>query len=738
MMNEVIHEFLLETSENLAQLDLDLVALEQEPGSREMLTRVFRTLHTIKGSAGFLGLRKLQAVAHAAENLLSRLTTGELTFNKSIAGALLLTVDAIRRVLRALEATEDEGDDDHTALLHALEELAGELDLVVPQEPAGTERTPAPEPPPPTHAEKSPTPAPPAVFDAAIRVNVDVLNQMMNLVGELVLARNQVLQCGSRGPGPALQAAVQRLNGLTTELQTSVMKTRLQAIGTLWGKFPRLVRDLAVDCGKQVRFVMEGSDTELDRTILEAIRDPLTHMLRNAVDHGIEAPAERRRRGKPSEGQLALAARHEGSTVVIEIADDGGGIDPERVRARALEAELIAPEQADHLSEQELLHLIFLPGFSTADAVTHLSGRGVGMDVVRANVEKLGGTVAVESTLGAGTTVRLKIPLTLAIIPALTVTSRRERYAIPQLSLLELLRLDGGVETIHGAPVYRHRGRLLPLVHLDAVLPIDAPPGAGNGGLNIVVLQAEEGPFGLVVEAIHDPEEIVVKPLPPLLQGLNVFAGATIRGDGRLALILDVPGLARRAGVAGAGREPAPAAHLAASTNGHHQLVLFSTGDGRQLALPLAQVARLEEFPRSSLEHAGTGLVVQYRDDVLPLLDLATALPSRRTGCQPVLSEDRLPACPTVQILVHAGIGRRVGLVVERIVDIVEEPLGARTRGQQPGILGTTVIRGRVTEVLDLDAILRPPGAAEDEELEVAPAGASASGRLEHMSCDGS
>lgn len=393
--------------------------------------------------------------------------------------------------------------------------------------------------------------------DTSIRVDVGLLDKLMNLVGELVLARNQITQFGSSQEDPAFLGTVQRLNLLTGELQAGVMKTRMQPVGSVWGKFPRLVRDLAVACGKQVRIDMEGQETELDRTIIEAVRDPLTHMVRNAVDHGIEPPAERAAWGKPAEGRLFLHALHEGGKVVIELTDDGGGIDPRRVRDKALLSGLVTPEQAARLGDRELLDLIFLPGFSTTDRVTQFSGRGVGMDVVRTNIEKIGGTVDVDSTLGRGTTIRMKIPLTLAIIPALVVSTGGDRYAIPQVSLLELVRLEGeqvrkGVEQFHGIPVYRLRGNLLPLVYLDRELGVE-PIRAGDE-INIVVLQADDRPFGLVVDAIRDTEEIVVKPLQKALKGIGVFSGATIMGDGNVALILDVLGLAQRAGVVSGAR----------------------------------------------------------------------------------------------------------------------------------------------------------------------------------------
>ncbi|QJW93614.1 Signal transduction histidine kinase CheA [Frigoriglobus tundricola] len=560
-MNDIVRDFLLESHESLAQLDLDLVTLEQEPGERETLARVFRTIHTVKGTAGFLGLAKLQNVSHAAETLLGRLRAGELTFTAEIAGALLGVVDAIRQMLAQLEATEQEGDGDYSAHVRALEQLTrdpGSSRARKPQEPVPDSPAPAPAPPePPRAAPGDEEPRAPHISDTSVRVDTGLLDTLMTLVGELVLARNQIVQFNRAQEGTAYHSAVQRLNTLTTELQAGVTKTRMQPIGNLWAKFPRLVRDLAVACGKQVRLELEGHDTELDRSIIEAVRDPLTHMVRNAVDHGIEPPAGRAAAGKPAEGRVRLHAFHEGGKVVIEITDDGAGIDPVRVRDKALAAQLIAPDRAAAMTERELLRLVFLPGFSTADRVSPLSGRGVGMDVVRTNIEKIGGTVDLDSQRGLGTTLRMRIPLTLAIVPALIVTTGGDRYAIPQVNLIELLRIDGAVtwgavENVYGAPVYRLRDALLPLVYLHRVLGVD-PADAPGDALHVVVVQADDYRFGLVVDAIHDTEEIVVKPLQKPLKPVGVFAGATIMGDGQVALILDVPGVGQRARAAGRG-----------------------------------------------------------------------------------------------------------------------------------------------------------------------------------------
>ncbi len=739
-MNEIVREFLLETHENLGQLELDLVTLERDPGERETLGRVFRTLHTVKGTAGFLGLAKLQAVGHAGENLLSRLRAGDLAFDAEIATTLLGVVDAFRKILASIEATGQEDDRDYTDLTQALDRLTKRvaggdgrprtpssspgLHASVASSPPAAQRSIAgPDAPPP--AEPSEVRGP-AVADTSVRVDVGLLDKLMTLVGELVLARNQVLQFSATQEDAPFLGTVQRLNLLTTELQAGVMKTRMQPVGNVWGKFPRVVRDLAAACGKQVRIDMDGQETELDRTIVEAVRDPLTHLVRNAVDHGIEPPSERAARGKPAEGRLLLHACHEGGKVVIEIGDDGGGIDPTRVRDKAVRAGLVSPEQAARMSERELVNLVFLPGFSTADRVTHFSGRGVGMDVVRTNVEKIGGTVDVESRPGRGTSVRMKIPLTLAIIPALTVTTGGDRYAIPQVSLLELVRLGGdrvreAVEFVHGVSVYRLRGNLLPLVYLDRLLQVESARRDG-GELLIVVLQSDDCPFGLVVDDVHDTEEIVVKPLQKPLKGIGAFAGATIMGDGRVALILDIPGLAQRAGVVSGVRERAQADRPpSAVTAGDRQIVLlFATTRGERMAVPLSAVARLEEVPGSAVERVGGHVVIQYRGQILPLVHVARALGGKRKrggrsdrSRQPRRDEPaRAGANDTIPVVVTAGPGRPVGLIVGRVIDIVEEVIVTRSPPRRPGVLFTAVVQGRVTEFLDVEWTVRSAGPA--------------------------
>jgi len=774
---ELIQEFLIESGENLARLDQEFVKLEQRPSDRELLSSIFRTIHTIKGTCGFLGFSTLEAVTHRAENILSELREGRRVLSPALTTLLLETVDVVKSILAHIEATGGEGSETYEGLRERLQAAADQQDTAkaaAPQGPpagagvaspeaqskskkAARDKPPklaspeadapliAPPPPaiperasegaalrqPPAAAESKPAAPPPAaaaqaappsgkqapsgeaepagvargsLSESTIRVDISVLDSLMNLVGELVLARNQIIQFTTTQRDAAFTATSQRLNLITTELQAHIMKTRMQPIGVVWNKLPRVVRDLGQSFGKQIELQMEGADTELDRTIIEAIKDPLTHIVRNSCDHGIEAPEERAAAGKAPKGTLALRAYHEGGQVNIEISDDGAGIDAQRLKEKAIQSGMLTLERAERLSEHELVNLIFLAGLSTAKHVTKVSGRGVGMDVVRTNIEKIGGSIDLQSRLGRGTTIKIRIPLTLAIIPALVVVCRGQRFAIPQVNLVELVRLeDGGeqkIESIHGAPVYRLRGKLLPLVYLDQILELNRTTQQRQSVSNIIVLQADERTFGLVVDGVNDTAEIVVKPLGKLLKGIDCYAGATIMGDGAVALILDVMGLAQRGGVIGETKEQVLSMHEhSEETAGERQAVLlFRSGDADRLAVPLSAVNRLEEFPRNSIERSAGRLVVQYRNQILPLVPLADHLSGGGSFSGVGVGQDS----EQVQVIVFQHEGKRIGVLVEEILDIVEEQTTIRSRAGRPGILGSAVVGNRVTDFIDL------------------------------------
>ena len=739
-MDDIVKEFLVESYEGLDQLERDLVSLEQSPNDKGLLGSIFRCIHSIKGTCGFLGFTKLESVAHAGESLLSLMRDGSLVLNAELASALLAVVDAVREILTAIEAGGKEGEGDYGQLIERLEQLrdggkgqqsesaAAEL----PSEAEETSESPsaadgsavaatvsANEPPEaPANDDVSPGASPSgdqeaqsqartsSISENNIRVEVGLLDKLMNLVGELVLARNQVLQFSATQEDSGFVATTQRLNLITTELQEGVMKTRMQPIGNVWSKFPRVVRDLARASGKLVRIQMEGKETEIDKTLIEAIRDPLTHLIRNSVDHGIEPPEERAKRGKKPEGRLLLRAFHEGGQVNIEISDDGAGLDLEKIKNKAVEQGLITREQFGRMSPREVANLIFKAGFSTTERITNVSGRGVGMDVVKTNIERIGGTVDIQSRLGEGTTLKIKIPLTLAIIPALTITCGGDRYAIPQVSLVELVRLEGdqveqAIERIHGAPVYRLRGNLLPLLYLHRELEVTQDGAAEDGEhvVNIVVLHADGRQFGLVVEGVSDTEEIVVKPLSKQLKSIPAFAGATVMGDGSVALILDVPGLAQHAQVVSERGEGID--QEAAGGRGHadnvQSLLLFQVGTAGRMAMPLEQVARLEEFAVSSVEKAGDQEAVQYRGEIMPLIRLADVFEAET-------DED---AADNLQVVVYTKSNRSVGLVVERILDIVEEQIAARRKGSRDGVIESVVVQGKVTDMLDIESVIR-------------------------------
>jgi len=734
-MDAIIREFLAESYENLDQLDRDMVALEENPSDREIFARVFRTIHTIKGTCGFLAFSTLESVTHAGENVLAQLRDGALALDEEITGTLLELFDAVRAMLDHIDRTGGEGELEYGALIADLERWGdekknrdpdtgaddragltdaraepddgGAADVVVgPPPDAATGDDDAGEP----AGERETAPASAARSESSLRVDVRVLDHLMNLIGELVLARNQIMQLMPAVPNTELEAAAHHLDGLTGELQEAVMRTRMQPIRTVWSRLPRFVRDLAVSSGKKIELKMVGQETDLDKSVMEAIRGSLLHLVRNAVDHGLETPAERAEIGKPEVGQILLAAAHEGGNVVIEVTDDGRGLDHEAILYRAVERGLLTPESARDISPREIDALIFRPGFSTAREVTELSGRGVGLDVVRANVESMGGAIEVRSAPGRSTSFRLQIPLTLAIVPVLLVRSRGHRFAIPQVGVVELVRPQNnagapGIEDLHGVPVYRLRDRLLPLVDLATEVGLDDAGAGEDAGRGIVVLQTAERTFGLVVDAVEDSQEIVVKSAGRLLNGLP-YVGAAILGDGSVALILDVVRLGFGAGVVSDVRQHASAETAAApepepATAG---LLCLRGPDDERMALRVDHVVRLESVPASRVERVAGRPVLQYRDDILPLVELEQVLPERRRERRTELEPD-----PTgsVQVVVCELGGRKVGVVVHRILDILPDPGATRRPASRDGVEACIVLRDRVTELLDLEAVVR-------------------------------
>ncbi|MFL5114963.1 MAG: chemotaxis protein CheW [Microvirga sp.] len=729
-MDDLLREFLTETGEHLDVVDVELVRFEREPGNETILRNIFRLVHTIKGTCGFLGLPRLEALAHAAETLMGKFRDGMPVTSEAVT-LILSTIDRIKLILAELErsATEPEGAD--ADLIGGLETLAAAAGAAEPapepQITAGSlvyqvleralkpgeaslddlerafRNTPGPAP----ESGATPAAATPAIFepepaDAAppskvqtIRVNVDTLEHLMTMVSELVLTRNQLLEIARRQDDGGYKVPLQRLSHVTAELQEGVMKTRMQPIGTAWQKLPRVVRDLSAELGKKIELVMQGAETELDRQVLELIKDPLTHMVRNSADHGIESPLERRAAGKPEKGTIRLAAYHEGGTITIEIADDGRGLDLASIRRKARERGLAAEAELDRMSDAQVAKFIFHPGFSTAKAVTAVSGRGVGMDVVKTNIELIGGAVDIASERGRGTSFTIKIPLTLAIVAALIVSAGEERFAIPQVAVLELVRVRPGsehaIERINGTPVLRLRERLLPVVPIATVLDLPGSQGsAGEEGF-VVVTQVGRESFGILVDGVFHTEEIVVKPMSSKLRHIPLFSGNTILGDGAVVLIIDPNGIARVVGSA-AGREQfatAAAVTEAAGDAAEAVTLLIFRGGGESLkAVPLSLVTRLEKIDAARIEWVGGRPLIQYRGRLMPLVPADPEIAIRREGTQ--------------ALVVFSDGERSMGLVVDEIVDIVDDRLEIELAADRSDVVGSAVIRNRATEIVNV------------------------------------
>ena len=722
-MDELLSEFLTESFENLGVLDVELVKLEQTPDDPDLLSSIFRTVHTIKGTCGFLGLPRLERVAHASENVLGRVRDGEITVSPEAVTLVLQALDQIKWLLEQLEANEAEPPGDDAALTEALdivarggtpempdaaaepaaavaEAAAVDDDAAVAEETAVAAVAVEPDE---VHAPEAGTGEATASGGAAreksgggsvatqsLRVSVDLLENLMTLVSELVLTRNQLLQMVRNDGESRFKAPLQRLSHITSELQEGVMKTRMQPIGNAWAKLPRLIRDLGQDLHKKIELKMMGADTELDRQVLELIKDPLTHMVRNSADHGIETAEQRRAAGKPEHGTVTLNAFHEGGQIIIEIGDDGKGLDADKIAKKALEQGLTTGEELSGLSQSQILNFIFRAGFSTAQEVSAVSGRGVGMDVVKTNIEKIGGSVDLSSQLGRGTKLTIKIPLTLAIVAALIVEAGGERFAIPQIGVVELVRAGGDsehqIEIIDDAPILRLRDRLLPLVRLTSLLGLDAPED-GFEQAYVVVSQVGSARFGLVVDKVFDTEEIVVKPVAPILRSVSCFSGNTILGDGSVVMILDLNSLTGDLASA-----PAEAAEIGFEQRGKaHEstsLLLFKAADRTPRAVPLGLVTRLEEVDLAEVEYSCGRAVVQYRDELMPLTDIhgGTVLPAE--GKQPVL--------------VFTDAGNNLGLVVDEIVDIANDVLEVKVKAEGAGIIGSTVVAGKSTDIIDV------------------------------------
>lgn len=734
-MDDLIVEFLTETNESLSALDNDMIRLEQNPNDRDLLSNIFRLMHTIKGTCGFLGLPRLETVAHRAENVLGRFRDGDLKVTPAYVSLILESLDRVRYLLAELEMNghEPEGNDN---------DLTVKLDAVYEGRDSGESVPPAPSAPMPSFdniseatepvaIETSPvsietedptqhediTPSADAVALAAsgggkdtkesavanqsLRVNVEVLENLMTMVSELVLTRNQLLQTvRGRKDNDEISGPLQRLNHVVSDLQEGVMKTRMQPIGSAWSKLPRIVRDLAKELGKKIDLQMIGEETELDRQVLDMIKDPLTHMVRNSADHGIEQPIDRTKSGKSEMGTIVLRAYHEGGHIIIEIEDDGKGLPMEKIKKKIIANGLATESELENMPVQQIQQYIFRAGFSTADKVTSVSGRGVGMDVVRTNIEKIGGSVEMKSIEGKGSTFTIKIPLTLAIVNALILGSAGERFAIPQLAVRELVLTttngDNRIEMINGTPLFRLRNKLLPLISLEQILNLRGDH-AGSAGLlqslneskkYIVVTQVGGFQFGIIVDRVYDTEEIVVKPVSKIIKNIALFSGNTILGDGSVIMILDPVGITKTMGqVDLSNAASAKDLHDTSMKEQRTSLLLFHAGNQAPLAVPLSLIARLEQINTSKIEHAGGRMLIQYRNQLMPLLPL---------------SDDVNMSENEKAVLVFADRERSLGIVVDEIIDIVETTLDLQLNSNRPGFVGSTVIAGKATDIVDV------------------------------------
>ncbi|GEP08773.1 hybrid sensor histidine kinase/response regulator [Methylobacterium gnaphalii] len=759
-MDDLLREFLTESAEHLDTVDAELVKFEQDPNNQVILRNIFRLVHTIKGTCGFLGLPRLETLAHAAENLMGRFRDGFPVSSESVT-LILATLDRLKAILADLEAggTEPAGSDaDLIEALDAMSQMPAEEAAPAPAPAALVVQTLerelkpgevsleelerafmeaegpddlAPLPPLPSipdspaivdaaapapaatsaetkaAAEKAPESKPvemtaeaaeAAQKNRTIRVNVETLEHLMTMVSELVLTRNQLLEIARRHEDTSYKVPLQRLSHVTAELQDGVMKTRMQPIGNAWQKLPRVVRDLSAELSKGIELVMVGAETELDRQVLELIKDPLTHMVRNSADHGIESTAERIKAGKPAGGTIRLSAYHEGGTISIEIADDGRGLDLAAIRRKAVDRGIASQADVERMSDSDVAKFIFHAGFSTAQVVTSVSGRGVGMDVVKTNIESIGGMIDIATQRGAGTTFTIKIPLTLAIISALIVEAGGQRYAVPQIAVRELVRIEAEgtnrVERINGAPVMRLRERLLPITSLSSLMEGNMGATGADTPVSgfVVVAQVGRQRFGILVDEVFHTEEIVVKPMSSKLRHIPLFAGNTILGDGAVVLIVDPNGIARKVGQGAASGDASDQAEEAGEAALDKATLLVFKGGGSFKAVPLSLVTRIEEIDAGKIEWLAGRPLIQYRGKLMPLVPADPAIEIRSQGSQ--------------ALVVFSDGDRAMGLVVDEIVDIVEDHLNVEIVADRSDLIGSAVLRGRATDIVDVSHFL--------------------------------
>ena len=731
--DDILLEFILEAREILDRLDIDFVALEKNISNEKLIANIFRAIHTLKGSSGFFAFKRLEKISHAGESLLGKIRDGQLRLDEIKTNKLLEALDVLRELIEGIEATKLEPPGDDAQLIKDLLILASGGELVIstasnteallPKMESITGQNDVASMPQGLMAHSDQTleltnasqqikenssnieNVRSGEISAPVKVNLEVLDKLMNLVGEMVLARNRLLPFTNQYSDLNFSSAVRNIDLLTLELQERMMKIRMQPIAQLWSKFPRLIRDVSHECGKNVHLIEEGGDTELDKSLIDAIRDPLVHLIRNSIDHSIEIPQARIAAGKNEAATLVLRAKHEKGMVVIEIADDGTGINYDLIRKRLVDKGFLDEAAAIRLTDTELIDYLFLPGFSTKSVITNLSGRGVGMDVVKNNITNIGGSIEIFSPRGQGTTVRLKIPLTLAIIPALIVGCENESYAIPQVSILELVKLDlfleeNSIEDFYGVKVFRLREKLVPLLFLSERLDADKKVPLGDAALNIAILQANDVRFGLVVDKIFNIQDVVVKPLDSLLKGVPNFSGATLLGNGRVALILDIDGIAAGADLAAKSQEiPIRPAYEASEMQSEEvAMLLFDLAGGHRMAIPLDLVERIASIDEGEIQKNGNREVVHYSNEIMHLIRVGEYIDGTQT------SRGEAGALPVIIPRVGSGL---IGLAVHCTHDIVFVSKRLHiVNPPQKGIAGCALLDDLIINVIDLDEIL--------------------------------
>jgi len=733
-MDELLRDFLTETTEHIEGAETQLIHFERNPSDASLITSIFRLVHTIKGTSSFLGLERLERVGHAAESVMGMLRDGVPPTQHSVT-LILAAIDRIKTIIEEIGNHGGEPPGDDSEIIRALEAYyaagtsqAAAAAAEAPQQvaqvasaptsasapPAATQ--PEPETDADSDADSDPEPGPAAkdsprtsgqqssapqgksggatTNQESIRVSVDTIERMMQLVSELVLSRNQLLELARHREDDAIKTPLQHLSTLTSDLQDAVMRARMQPVGRLYANLPRLVRELSTSLGKSIDLVTDGADTELDRQLIEVIRDPLTHLIRNCADHGIEKPEERLASGKPERGEIRVSAAHEAGQITIDIADDGKGLDTERIKKKIVSQGLATEQDLRSMSNDEIYRFIFEPGFSTAQVVSNVSGRGVGMDVVRTNIEAIGGSVSLSSVEGKGSRFSLRIPLTLAIAPALIIEVAGQRFALPQTSVVEAVSLGANykdlIQNVQNALVLKLREEVIPAVELREMVGLNGS-ASDEGEKLAVVMRVGTDSFCIIVDSVADIQEIVVKPLSASLSHLKVFSGHTILGDGSVVLILDPSGLAANLGIEKS-TEKKRVEQREQGPLERRRLVMFKAGSGAPKVLPLSLVSRIEMVETNRIESSDGRLMVLLQGRLMPIVPISSEIDMSK------------PAYP---VLVVATDKRSIGLMTDEIVDILEEKLEIQLASANSELVGSAEIRGEAVELIDVSHFMR-------------------------------